>query len=157
MSDSLTTDSTNERIILKDILSLFDVPRNLDATFVYDLCKNSPLPNHDDKNRDTGTFDNGSRRGQTGMRKRQMPSYFYLASKRRDGRNQMDRRIRTTAGIHPLVVEGEGMSVLKLWVKDLEILICVNRMMSVGECGLDSSDNLNSKELKKRSMYSKKN
>ncbi|CAC5407123.1 unnamed protein product [Mytilus coruscus] len=66
VSDSLTIDSKNERIILKSLHSLVDVSRNLDATFVYDLSQNSPLPNHDAKNRDTCTLENGSRRGQTG-------------------------------------------------------------------------------------------
>ncbi|CAC5407141.1 tatD [Mytilus coruscus] len=47
-----------------------------------------------------------------------------------------DRRIRTTAGIHPRIVKGE-MSVL-------------NSMLAVRECGLDSSDNPNNKELKKQ-------
>ncbi|CAC5407142.1 unnamed protein product [Mytilus coruscus] len=77
VSDSLTIGSKNERIILKSLHSLVDVPRNLDATFVYELSQNSPLPNHDDKNRDTCTLDNGSRRGQTGRRKKQMPSYLH--------------------------------------------------------------------------------
>ncbi|CAC5407091.1 tatD [Mytilus coruscus] len=76
VSDSLISDS-NESIFLKDLHSLVGVPRDLDATFVYDLSENSPLPNHDDKNRDTGKLDNGSRRGQTGRRKRQMLSYLH--------------------------------------------------------------------------------
>ncbi|CAC5382935.1 unnamed protein product [Mytilus coruscus] len=74
VSDYLATDSNNERIILKDLHSLVDVPQNLDTTFVYDLSQNVLLPSHDDKS--LYTLDNGSRREQTGRRKRQMPSYL---------------------------------------------------------------------------------
>ncbi|CAG2249195.1 tatD [Mytilus edulis] len=66
------------------------------------------------------------------------------------GEIRRDRRIRSTAGIHPRIVKGEEMSVLNSWITDLEMLICVNRMIAVGECGLDSSDKPNSKELKKQ-------
>ena len=77
VSDSLTTDSENERTILKDLHSLVDILLNLDATFIYNLSQNSLFPNHDDKIRDTDTLDNGSKRGQAGRRKRQMPSYLH--------------------------------------------------------------------------------
>ncbi|CAC5419833.1 tatD [Mytilus coruscus] len=42
------------------------------------------------------------------------------------------------------------MHILNSWIADLEMLICVNRMVAVGECGLDSSDNPNNEELKKQ-------
>lgn len=47
-----------------------------------------------------------------------------------------DIRIRTTAGIHPRRVNGkEIMSIINLWIADLDMLICVNIMVTVGECG----------------------
>ncbi|CAG2217874.1 unnamed protein product [Mytilus edulis] len=78
VSDSLTNNSNNERIILKDLHSLIDIPFDLDATLAYDLSQNSLFLNSDDINRDTDTLDNGSKQGQVGRRKRQMPSYFYM-------------------------------------------------------------------------------
>lgn len=47
-----------------------------------------------------------------------------------------DIRIRTTAGIHPRRVNrGEIISIMNLWIADLDMLICVNIMVTVGECG----------------------
>ncbi|VDI07415.1 Hypothetical predicted protein [Mytilus galloprovincialis] len=77
VSDSLTNNSNNERIILKDLHSLIDIPFDLDATLAYDLSQNSLFPNSDDINRDTDKLDNGSKQGQVGRRKRQMPSYLH--------------------------------------------------------------------------------
>ncbi|VDI11720.1 Hypothetical predicted protein [Mytilus galloprovincialis] len=77
VSDSLTNNYNNEQIIIKDLHSLIDIPSDLDATLAYDLSQNSLLPNSDDINRDTDKLDNGSKQGQVGRRKRQMPSYLH--------------------------------------------------------------------------------
>ncbi|CAG2233875.1 unnamed protein product [Mytilus edulis] len=77
VSDSLTNNYNNEQIIIKDLHSLIDIPSDLDATLAYDLSQNSLLLNSDDINRDTDKLDNGSKQGQVGRRKRQMPSYLH--------------------------------------------------------------------------------
>ncbi|CAC5356177.1 tatD [Mytilus coruscus] len=50
-----------------------------------------------------------------------------------------DNRIKLTFGIHPRIVELENSSKLNEWISDLELMLKANRVVAVGECGLDNS------------------
>ncbi|CAG2207161.1 tatD [Mytilus edulis] len=52
---------------------------------------------------------------------------------------RQDNRIKLTFGIHPRIVEMENTSKLNEWISDLEWLLKANRVVAVGECGLDNS------------------
>ena len=76
------------------------------------------------------------------------PHHWRSTSDRRNMRR--DKRLQMTIGIHPRIINLERSDKLKEWIKDMRSLIDSRGVVAVGECGLDSTDNPNSRELKKQ-------
>lgn len=76
------------------------------------------------------------------------PHHWPSTSDRRNMRR--DKRLQMTIGIHPRIINLERSDRLKEWIKDMRRLIDARGVVAIGECGLDSTDNPNSRELKKQ-------
>lgn len=61
-----------------------------------------------------------------------------------------EKRIRLTFGIHPRIVNTESKRTLELWVGELRHLIRSQKVVAIGECGLDTVDRPSSSQYQKQ-------
>ncbi|CAC5409903.1 tatD [Mytilus coruscus] len=82
------------------------------------------------------------------------PAKFPSSTERSEIRK--DHRIRLSFGMHPRIVNSNSTSTLDRFFKNLTSILASSKTVSVGECGLDTTDRPNSQNFQKQITYFEK-
>ncbi|CAC5368491.1 tatD [Mytilus coruscus] len=82
------------------------------------------------------------------------PTRFPTSSERSEIRK--DHRIRLSFGNHPRIVNSNSTTTLDMFFKNVSFILASSKTVSVGECGLDTTDRPNSQNFQKQITYFEK-